>query len=114
MKENKYVIYHKQENVLISDSNNNVIIFNTINKALRDCRKNEKVICVKDLGIYFKQQIENQQKAKQIAIVSKALAKMLEIKRKRELIGCFIDVKFTEKYNIIFKKYQNICKKNYY
>jgi hypothetical protein len=114
MKKNKYVIYHKEEKVLIVDTQNNIVVFNTKRKALKDCRTNEKVIALDNLNIYLKKQVEIQLSKSKIAIVSKALAKMMEIERKREIIGCNIDAKFTNKYNDIFNQYKNICQKHYY
>lgn len=112
MNKNKYVIYHKDYKCLITDNQNNICIFNSKYKALKDCRTNEKVMCINKLHIYYKKQIEEQLSKNKIASVSKALAKLLEIQRKKETF--YIDNKFMDTYNRILNKYQSICKQYYY
>ena len=109
---NKYVIYHKDYRVLITDNQNNICIFNTKYKALKDCRTNEKIICIKHLHPYYKKQLEVQLSANKIASVSKALAKLLEIQKRKETF--YIDNKFMDTYNRILNKYKSICKQYYY
>jgi hypothetical protein len=109
---NKYVIYHKDHRVLITDNQNNICIFNTKYKALKDCRTNEKIICIKHLHPYYKKQLEVQLSANKIASVSKALAKLLEIQKRKETF--YIDNKFMDTYNRILNKYKSICQQYYY
>jgi hypothetical protein len=116
MLKNKYVIYHKEEKVLIADNQNNIVLFNTEHKALEDCRRNEKVIAFDDLNIHFKKQLENQMEKLKLVSVSKALAKMLEIQSKSEATkyNAELNTKFKIKYNRIFNHYKNLCEQYYY
>lgn len=112
MRKNKYVIFHKDYKLLITDNQNNICIFNSKSKALKDCRTNEKVISMNNLSVYFKKQIEVQQSRNKVASVSKALAKLLEIQKRKETF--YIDNKFMDTYNRILNKYQSICQQYYY
>ena len=116
MHQNKYVIYHKEERVLIADNQNNVILFNNENKALEDCRRNEKVIAFTNLNIHFKKQIETQIEKLKLISASKALAKMVEIQIKLESTkgSSKINLKFKAKYNKIFNYYIKLCEQHYY
>lgn len=112
MIKNKYVIYHKEHKCLITDNQNNICIFNTKYRALKDCRNNEKIICIKDLHPIYKKQIELQLSQYKVASVSKALAKLLEIQRKKQTF--YIDNKFMDTYNRVLNKYKSICQQYYY
>lgn len=112
MIKNKYIIYHKDYKCLITDNQNNICIFNTKYRALKDCRNNEKIIQIKNLHPYYKNQVELQLSKNKIASVSKALAKLLELQRKKETF--YIDNKFMSTYNRVLNKYQSICKQYYY
>ena len=116
MHQNKYVIYHKEERVLIADNRNNIILFNNEQKALEDCRRNEKVIAFNDLNIHFKKQIETQIEKLKIISASKALAKMVEIQTKSESTKCQAELnpKFKTKYNKIFNHYKKLCEQHYH
>jgi hypothetical protein len=112
----RFVIYNQEAKSLLIGRDNKVMMFKHKTKAMEDCRSNEEVIEVSKLNKTFKQQLQKELEANKLESVSKALAKMLELKKKIEAreYNPTLNTKFKIKYNRIFNHYKNLCEQYYY